>query len=266
MGEVREKAADGSAGPAMPDGVEPPDGADPSAALQNLQAENETLKERNLLLLAEMAACRQRLDRDKEEFKKYAISEFAGDVLCVADNIHRAIEALPKELLGAVPALKSFTGGVEATERLLLQVLNRYRVTRYDPLGEAFNPHFHDAKAMVNIPDVPANTVVHVICAGYMIGDRVLRPAEVAVARGGDAVSQPQKPASPVTHPRPGMPGAARLPQPCSSGWLRKRKPVTGTLRTARRKCAANRGYFTSRSFPPAMAFPRPRIQFGNGL
>ncbi len=195
MGEVREKTADGSAGPAMPDGVEPPDGADPSAALQNLQAENETLKERNLLLLAEMAACRQRLDRDKEEFKKYAISEFAGDVLCVADNIHRAIEALPKELLGAVPALKNFTGGVEATERLLLQVLNRYRVTRYDPQGEAFNPHFHDAKAMVNIPDVPANTVVHVICAGYMIGDRVLRPAEVAVARGGDAGSQPQKPA-----------------------------------------------------------------------
>ena len=97
MGEVREETADGSAGPAMPDGVEPPDGADPSAALQNLQAENETLKERNLLLLAEMAACRQRLDRDKEEFKKYAISEFAGDVLCVADNIHRAIEALVEE-------------------------------------------------------------------------------------------------------------------------------------------------------------------------
>ena len=214
MAEEQEETGDGAAEPVMPDGVDPPEDeafagqsedvvarAVPkeeiarSAAFQNLQAENEDLKERNLLLLAEMAACRQRLDRDKEEFKKYAISGFAGDVLCVADNMRRTVEAMPKELLGAVPALKGFVHGVEATERLLLQVLNRYRVTRYDPLGEAFNPHFHDAKTLVNIPDVPANTVVHVICAGYMIGDRVLRPAEVAVAGSGDEAGPPPKPA-----------------------------------------------------------------------
>jgi molecular chaperone GrpE len=169
--------------------------SDPSAALQRLQAENKELKDKNLQLLTEMAAYRQRLDRDKEEFKKYAISGFAGDMLAVADNICRALEAVPRELLGTIPALKGITDGVEATERIFLNALNRHGVTRFIPLGEPFNPHIHDAKAMVNIPDVPAKTIIHVICAGYMIGERVLRPAEVAVAQGGNTASHRAPPA-----------------------------------------------------------------------
>jgi molecular chaperone GrpE len=163
---------------------------DPTPALQRLRAENKALKERNLELLAEMSGYRQRLDREKDEFKKYAVSDFAGDMLAVADNICRALEAMPKELLGAIPALKSVAEGVEATGRILLNVLHRHQVTRFNPLGEPFNPHLHDAKAAVNIPDVPANTVVHVLCDGYMIGERVLRPAEVAVAQGGRTVER----------------------------------------------------------------------------
>ncbi len=163
---------------------------DTARAFKELRAQNQELQARNLELLAEMIGYRQRLDREKEEFKKYAVSAFAGDVLAVADNIRRALEAAPKELEEDSPALQSFVDGVVATERILMHVLSRHQVTRFDPLGEPFNPHVHDAKTVMNVPDVPANTVVHVLCAGYMIGERVLRPAEVAVAQGGQAPAE----------------------------------------------------------------------------
>jgi molecular chaperone GrpE len=159
------------------------EGGGVSTAMQKLQAENTELAEKYERLLAEMEAHRQRTGRDKEEFKKYALSGFAGDMLAVADNLCRALEVVPKDLLATVPALQAFVDGVEATERILLNALNRHQVTRFNPLGEPFNPHLHDAKFNVNKPDVPANTVVQVLSAGYMIGERVLRPAEVAVSQ-----------------------------------------------------------------------------------
>jgi molecular chaperone GrpE len=165
----------------------PQTAADWAEAFQKLQADNQQLHARNLELLAEMIGYRQRLDREKEEFKKYAVSAFAGDILAVEDNIGRALDALPVNLQEEIPGLQGFVDGVVATERVLLHVLNRHQVTRFIPLGEPFNPHLHDAKTMVNAPDMPPNTVVHVLCAGYMIGERVLRAAEVAVAQGGEA-------------------------------------------------------------------------------
>lgn len=159
-------------------------------ALNGLLAKNKLLEEKYLELQEEMNALRQRSDRDKEEFKKYTVSEFAADMVCVADDIRRAIETVPKEQFSAVPALDSLVEGFEVIERSLLTVLNRHRVTRFDPLGEPFNPHLHEAKSSVSAPDLPINTVVQVIQAGFMIGERLLRPAGVIVAQDG-AATQP---------------------------------------------------------------------------
>ncbi len=161
--------------------------------IQSLQAENTEMKDKNLRLVAEMENLRRRTEREKAEFSKYAISEFARDIVGVGDNIRRAIEAVPKDAAAADPAVRSLVEGVEVTERELLKVLERYQVTRFDPLGEPFNPHVHDAMTKVEVANVPAETVVQVIHAGYMIGERVLRPAAVIVAKGGAATEQPQK-------------------------------------------------------------------------
>jgi molecular chaperone GrpE len=160
-------------------------------AFNNLLADNESLEQKNIALQKEVESLNQRIGRDNQDSMKYAISEFAGDMISVADNIRRAIEAVPKEQLGKLPALKSLVEGIEVTERSLLTALNRYGVTRFDPLGAPFNPHLHEAKFTVSAPDVPVNTVVQVIHAGFLIGDRLLRPAGVAVSQAG-AAQQPK--------------------------------------------------------------------------
>ncbi len=143
----------------------------------------------------------------RKDVIKYTLSEFAGDMILVADNIRRAIEAVPKEQLDAIPALKSLVEGFEVTERSLLTALNRYQVTRFDPLGEPFNPHLHEAKSTVSAPDLPSNTVVQVIHAGFMIGERLLRPAGVVVSQAG-AVAQPRDGAAADNRTSPALPGA----------------------------------------------------------
>jgi len=182
--EAESAAADGSAA------VEQ-DAEIRAAETAALRTQNDDLNDRNLRLVAEMENLRRRTERDKSEFAKYAISEFARDVLSVGDNIRRGIEAVPKEAVLSHPALASLIEGIEVTERELLKVLERYQVKRFDPLGEPFNPNFHEAMTKVDVPNVPAETVIQVIHAGYMIGERVLRPAAVIVAKGGGAGEQP---------------------------------------------------------------------------
>jgi molecular chaperone GrpE (heat shock protein) len=160
-------------------------------ALNSLLTENKSLEEKNLELQEEAKILRQRSDRDITESMKFAISEFAADMICVVDNVRRAIEAVPRDQLGAIPVLKSLVEGFEVTERSLLTALNRYGVTRFDPMGEPFNPHLHEAKSTMSAPDLPSNTVVQVIHAGFMIGERLLRPAGVVVSQVG-AVTQPR--------------------------------------------------------------------------
>ena len=175
---------------------------------QALRAQSEELNDRNLRLVAEMENLRRRTERDKSEFAKYAISEFARDILSVGDNLRRAIEALPKEVVGSHPGVTALVEGVEVTERELLKVLERFQVKRFDPLGEPFNPHLHEAMTKVDVPNVPADTVIQTIHAGYMIGDRVLRPAAVIVAKGGAVAEQPRASEPEETIP----PGAMRVP------------------------------------------------------
>jgi molecular chaperone GrpE len=153
--------------------------------LEALAAENAELRDRLLRAMAEMENLRRRTEREKADTARYAISNFARDVLTVGDNLKRTIDHVPADAAAQDPALKSFLEGVELTERELLNVLERHGVTRIEPLGQRFDPNTQQAMYEVPNADLPEGTVVEVMQAGYTIGDRCLRPALVAVAKGG---------------------------------------------------------------------------------
>jgi molecular chaperone GrpE len=157
-------------------------------ALADLKAENADLRDRNLRIIAEMENFRRRAERDKSEGMKYAASEFGRDMISVADNLRRAIEAVSKDASEQSPAVKTLLEGVEATERELFKTFERHGITRFNPLGEKFDPHNHEAVVKVDVPNVPADVIVQVLQAGYKIADRVLRPATVILAKGGSPV------------------------------------------------------------------------------
>ena len=143
-------------------------------------------KDKMLRTLAEMENLRKRTLREVADARTYGISGFARDVLDIADNLQRALDAVPLEAREAAdPGLKALIEGVELTERSLHKTLEKNGVQKIEPLGEKFDPNFH--QAMYELPDssVPSGTVVQVVQAGYMIGDRILRPALVAVTKGG---------------------------------------------------------------------------------
>lgn len=149
-----------------------------------LEAEKIDLKDRLMRALAETENLRRRAEREAKDAKAYAITGFARDMLNVADNIHRAIESA-READGAdSPAVKALIEGVELTERDLLATLGRHGVKLLTPEGQKFDPHFHQAMFEVPTDEVPSGTVVQVLQNGYAIGDRVLRPAMVGVAKG----------------------------------------------------------------------------------
>jgi len=162
------------------------------ADLDALLAENTEMRDRLLRTMADMENLRRRTEREKTDTARYAISNFARDVLTVGDNLKRTIEHVPAEAAAGDPALKSFLDGVELTERELLNVLERHGVTRIEPLGQRFDPNCHQAMYEVQNADVPEGTVVDVMQSGYAIGDRCLRPALVAVAKGGAKQPKPQ--------------------------------------------------------------------------
>jgi molecular chaperone GrpE len=153
--------------------------------IAGLRAEAADLKDRLLRAHAEVENIRKRSEREKEETAKYAITRLARDIVSVGDNFQRAIDAVPPDAVERDSALKSFLEGVTLTERELLNVLERYGIRKIVPNGEPFNPHMHQAVMEMQRTDVPAGTVVQVFQAGFVIEDRVLRPAMVAVAKGG---------------------------------------------------------------------------------
>jgi molecular chaperone GrpE len=162
-----------------------PDDPEPGSA-EALTKEAADLRDKMLRTLAEMENLRQRTRREVADSKVYGITGFARDVLDIADSLQRTIDAVPAETReSADPLLKSLIEGVELTERSLLSALEKNGVKKFDPHGEKFNPNFQ--QAMYEVPDssVPSGTVVQVVQAGYMIGERVLRPALVGVSKGG---------------------------------------------------------------------------------
>ena len=160
-------------------------GTEARGEIEAMMAENADMRDRLLRTMADMENLRKRTEREKSDTARYAISSFARDVLTVGDNLRRTVEHVPADAAAQDPALKSFLEGVELTERELLNVLERHGVTRIDPLGARFDPNFHQAMYEVEKKDVPEGTVVDVMQGGYTIGERCLRPALVAVAKGG---------------------------------------------------------------------------------
>jgi molecular chaperone GrpE len=157
------------------------DTADPIA-----EAKREALEFKDKLLrtLAEMENLRKRTEREVLDARVYGIAGFARDVLAVADNMHRALEAIGPDLRDAAdPKVKALIEGVELTERELMKILEKNAVQKFSPQGEKFDPNFHQAMYEVPTSDQPPGQVAQVIQAGYMIGDRVLRPALVAVSK-----------------------------------------------------------------------------------
>jgi len=163
-----------------------PDEAAKSADIDALLREAADYRDRHLRLLAEMENLRRRTEREIADTRAYGISSFARDILAVADNMDRALQALNAELREkADGSVKALLDGVELTERELLKVLEKHGIRKFDPVGEKFDPNLHQAMLEMPNPSVPAGTVAQVIQPGYMIGERVLRPALVAVAKGG---------------------------------------------------------------------------------
>ena len=141
------------------------------------------LKDQLLRALAEAENVRRRAQREREDAAKYAIANFARDVLQVSDNLHRALEAIPAAALAEDEALKNLHEGVTATERQLDAALERQQVKRIWPMGEKFDANLHQAMFEVPTFDHAPGTVVQVMQAGYLIHDRLLRPALVGVAK-----------------------------------------------------------------------------------
>ena len=154
--------------------------------LDALRAENAELRDKYLRLAAEMDNLRRRTERDVKDAKSYSVAGFARDMLAVSDNLRRALDAIPADAReGGDAGLNALAEGVEMTERSMLAALERHGVRKLDPMGERFDPNFHQAIFEVPNAEVASNTVVQVVQAGFVIGERVLRPAMVGVSKGG---------------------------------------------------------------------------------
>ena len=179
--ETEQAEGETAADPAAP--AAPPAGeGDP----EKLAREAAELKDKLLRALAEMENVRRRSERETAEARIRGITSFASDILTVADNMARALAAPAAELRqSADPGVKSLLAGVELIERELMRALEKHGVRKFEPHGEKFDPNLHQAMYEVPDPLLPAGTVAQVVQAGYMIGNRVLRPALVVVAKGG---------------------------------------------------------------------------------
>ena len=159
--------------------------------LTALEAELADQKDRLLRALAETENVRRRAQREREDASKYAVSGFAKDLLSAADNLRRALDSLPEAEVRD-ERTRGLLEGVAATERELLGIFERYGIKRIDPKGERFDHNLHQAIFEAERADQPSGTVIEVLQPGYLLHDRLLRPAMVGVAKGG------RKPVDPV--------------------------------------------------------------------
>lgn len=159
---------------------EGPDGSDDAG-------EAGELRDKLLRALADMENLRRRAQKDREDALKYGAANFARDMLSVADNLRRAIESLPEDGETGAEALKGFIEGVALTERDLLSALERHGISTIDPMGQKFDPQFHEALFEAPVPGAENGTVIQVVETGYVIHGRLLRPAKVGIAKAAPA-------------------------------------------------------------------------------
>ncbi|NRA88302.1 MAG: nucleotide exchange factor GrpE [Rhizobiales bacterium] len=165
---------------------------DASAQITALTEEVEVLKDRLLREMAEMENLRRRTAKEKVDANKYAITSFAKDMVSVGDNLDRALQSLPADIrANAADEIKNLFDGVELTNKDMLNIFDRHGIKQVNPVNEKFDPNFHQAMFEVPNPEVVAGTVLEVVQIGYAIGDRVLRPALVGIAKGGPKTAAP---------------------------------------------------------------------------
>ena len=174
----------------------------PADATAMLRAEVGSLKDQLLRALAETENLRRRSQREREDALKYAPVPFMRDLVGVVDNLRRAMDSVSPEALEADEHLRTLMTGLEMTEKELATVFERHHIVKIDPLGERLDPHSHEAMYEVPDPETTSGTVVQVVQAGYRLHDRLLRPAQVGVAKGGPAPA-------PVAAPEPAAPQPA---------------------------------------------------------
>src|SRR5580700_680164 len=193
MIEEKDEAARPAGMPANDSGGDPGDedardftdedaSVSPEERLAAVEAELADSKDRLLRALAETENVRRRLQRERDDAQKYAVSNFAKDLLSSVDNLRRALDAVPESDVSD-PKIKSLLEGVAATERELLAAFERNGLQRIDPKGERFDHNFHQAIFEIERPDVAAGTVIEVLQPGYTLHDRLVRPAMVGVAK-----------------------------------------------------------------------------------
>ena len=180
-------AADAEAEAGAPEPAEPED--------EDEDALGE-LRERLLRTMAELENTRRRGEREREDTAKYAIAGFARSVLTVADNLRRAIASVPEEARES-EAVKPLLAGVEMTERELLRAFERHGIKAVEPLGEKFDHNFHQAMFEIESDGQPPGTVIQVMETGYVIADRLLRPAMVGIAKAKPAADPAADPPAP---------------------------------------------------------------------
>ncbi|ODT72746.1 MAG: nucleotide exchange factor GrpE [Pelagibacterium sp. SCN 63-23] len=158
--------------------------------VEALQAENADLKDKLLRAIAEMENLRKRNERDVADTRSYAIAGFARDMLSATDALNRALLVIPADTReSADGTLKSLIEGIELAERETQRLLAKHGVKQIEAAGQKFDPHKHQAMFEVPNPNVPEGTVVQVVQEGFEIGERVLRPSMVGVAKGGPAAA-----------------------------------------------------------------------------
>lgn len=158
--------------------------------IKQLEEEASKLRDQWMRAVAETDNVRKRAQRDQEETSRYAITAFAREMVSVLENLKRASESVPPDQRKDNDLLKTIGEGVDLTLQELLHIFEKHGIKRLDPMGEKFDHNFHQAVVQVERGDVPAGTVIQVVQAGYTIGDRLLRPAMVAVSKQGDPPKQ----------------------------------------------------------------------------
>lgn len=157
-----------------------------SAELDRLEGEKQELKDNFMRAHADMENLRRRTQRDVADAREYSIAGFAREMLSVADNLTRALDAIPEEArAGGDKAIETLIEGVELTQRTMMQAMEKYNVKKISPLNEKFDPNMHQAMFEIPNSEIPNNTVLQVVQDGFSIGNRCLRPAMVGVSKGG---------------------------------------------------------------------------------
>lgn len=159
------------------------------AKIAELEKKVAEIKDQALRALAEAENTRKRSERDRQDTAKFATASFARDLLSVADNMRRALAAISPEAREMNADLKNIYTGVEMTERELLSIFERNNIKKVDPMGQKFDPNLHEVLFEADVPNAGPGVVIQVIEPGYILHERLLRPARVGVAKGGDTGS-----------------------------------------------------------------------------